>query len=174
MKRTKFLILALVVAIMMLGAGYAAWTDTLTITSTVETGTLDFELGDTAQINVYRNGNGDPEDPAVVPREASYNRIDENTATVTITNLYPGARAVVTIPYTNLSTIPVKVDNLNVISKSADYYNVTASYLGYDGGLVPAGQSGNIVLTIDVLDSAEQDDTATITFEVTYEQFNQQ
>lgn len=40
MKKTKFLALVLVVAIMMMGAGYAYWTQDLTIENTISTGNL--------------------------------------------------------------------------------------------------------------------------------------
>ena len=46
MRKPKFLALALVVAIMLMGAGYAQWTDVLTIENTVTTGDMNVEFVD--------------------------------------------------------------------------------------------------------------------------------
>jgi len=45
MKRVGLISLVLVLALGALGVGYAAWTDTLTITGTVATGEVDWEFG---------------------------------------------------------------------------------------------------------------------------------
>lgn len=44
MKKTRVLALVLAVAVMLMGAGYAAWTDSITATTTVQTGTLDVQF----------------------------------------------------------------------------------------------------------------------------------
>ena len=41
MKRTKLLALILVVALMLVGAGYAAWTDVIVHNTTINTGEFD-------------------------------------------------------------------------------------------------------------------------------------
>src|SRR5690554_3744451 len=41
MRKYKFIALALVLAVMLMGAGYAYWTETLTISNTVTTGDMD-------------------------------------------------------------------------------------------------------------------------------------
>ena len=43
-EKTRFLVLSLAVAIMLMGAGYAYWTETLTISNTVTTGALELDF----------------------------------------------------------------------------------------------------------------------------------
>lgn len=44
MKKTRFLALTLVVALALMGAGYAAWMDVLKVDTTVKTGYLDVDF----------------------------------------------------------------------------------------------------------------------------------
>lgn len=107
MKKTKLIALTLVVAIMMVGAGYAAWTDQLNINTTVNTGRLDLHFVDeevltlddhvTGQVGYEQDGSGDN---------------DWDIANVTLSNLYPGAVSKVTLKIQNNSTIPVKMNSI--------------------------------------------------------------
>ena len=44
MKKTRFLALTLIVAMMLMGAGYAYWSESMTISNTINTGELNFEF----------------------------------------------------------------------------------------------------------------------------------
>jgi predicted ribosomally synthesized peptide with SipW-like signal peptide len=55
MKKIGILCLALVLAVGSLGIGYAAWTDTLTIDGTVNTGTVDIDLYELSSTLVYKD-----------------------------------------------------------------------------------------------------------------------
>ncbi|MDR7855063.1 hypothetical protein [Tissierella sp.] len=163
MKKTKLLALTLVVAIMMMGAGYAAWQETLTINHNVSTGNVDVDLA---------NGN-----VAVYPKENAtavdgLNRIatvvgSEQEATITLTNLYPGAKVVANIPVINNSTIPVKY--LSTTPSGVPLWltvtDVCPSQLDVNG-------TGNIVVTMVVGDGVEEDSTATFILTPVYEQWN--
>lgn len=75
MKKTKFLALTLVVAVMLMGAGYAWWSDTLVINSTVKTGIMDVNV---QWANLHK--------PPYTNGEITH---DENSVTFTASDLYP-------------------------------------------------------------------------------------
>jgi hypothetical protein len=107
MNKTKLIALTMVVALMMVGAGYAAWNDTLSINTTVNTGQLDlyFTGEEELVLSDYVTGSvGYEED------ESGDN--DWDIANVTLSNLYPGATAKVTLKIQNNSTIPVKMNKI--------------------------------------------------------------
>ena len=85
MKKSSFIAMVLVVALVLMGAGYAAWTDRLSINTEIKTGYLDVSFADAA---VFESSN-------LV------------TTNVSIGNMYPGATADVTLKMTNNGTIPV-------------------------------------------------------------------
>jgi len=60
MKKIGLLCFALVIALGGLGVGYAAWTDTVTINGTVNTGTVDLDIIETSSTFVFKDT-----DPAV-------------------------------------------------------------------------------------------------------------
>lgn len=153
MKRTKFLALVLAVAVMLMGAGYAIWTDAITINNTVNTG----------HVNVTVQ-NGTIAFDELVTGSAVVDTIDatNHTAAVTLNNLYPGAVNTITIPYTNNSTIPVKfsaapivgaVDNLAL----RPYISVTD--ITYNTGNINPLETGTITFKVNVSKDAPNDTT---------------
>ena len=116
MKKTRFLVLVLVVSIMLVGAGYAYWTETLTINNTVSTGKLDVKFA------------GDPDvtlkDDAWFLTDQIFGidftaKVRDNTngniMDIIITNFYPGAIANVSFTVQNDGTVPVMIDKVNGI-----------------------------------------------------------
>jgi len=107
MKKSRLLVFALALAVVIMGAGYAAWTDDLKINASVNTGQLDvhfvdegtFDLDEyvTGTVNYQRDGSGNN---------------DLDIANVKLENLYPGAKAKVTLKMENNSTIPVKMNKI--------------------------------------------------------------
>ena len=140
MKKVRFLALAMVVALGLMGAGYAYWTDTLTINNTVTTGEFNVEFS-------YLEG----ETPAVFGLERNTPGYDQNkdlsgetwyaseyvnglTATlsnenkqvdVTVGNLYPGSKGKLKTIVENTGTIPVVFDYAEVT-----YDGASAELLG--------------------------------------------
>jgi hypothetical protein len=118
MKRTKVIALVLCAAIMMMGAGYAYWTETITFNATVETGFLDVdcENEDTA---TFSDVEGTIEDDVVATSSISPKHPDgistgianddDPARTITFSNLYPDCKAVASFDLINNSTIPVKM-----------------------------------------------------------------
>ncbi len=66
MKKTKFILLSLVAAMILMGAGYAAWSQSFTITSTVSTGELF--------VDITNDGITDIE---VIDSDGSWNPVNE-------------------------------------------------------------------------------------------------
>jgi len=139
MKKIGLLALALVLALGALGVGYAAWTDTVTIEGTVNTGTVDLEVEGYSGMWMWKIPGGTPDyylttDPEDVPSQVGNNpvpfivayssaaqTIDKNkelvddSVTVTFNNLFPLMEGGRVIPWEAdfechyVGSIPVKV-----------------------------------------------------------------
>jgi len=93
MKRTRFVLWVIVAAMVLMGAGYAAWSQTFTINSTVQTGHLYVKV---------QNAN---EDQSIGIDEG----VNSTTVKFTITDLYPGKSVQHVLRFTNQGTMPVKL-----------------------------------------------------------------
>lgn len=168
MKRTRILALVLAVAVMMMGAGYAAWTDTLTITHTVSTGELDVMFGD-GTVDFQADNDGVAEGTGFVTTDA--NDVNSSTATVTLSNLYPGAVATVTIPVENIGSIPAK---LSVVTDGEPTWLTVVEDYNVD---LAVGDTDTITLTMTVINGdevsvPELSGVQTFTVTATFDQFN--
>lgn len=80
MKRMRIIAIVLSAALVLSGAGYAAWTDNLTINGTVQTGKIDVNFKE-GTVSWNDNNNG-----------VAYGNVtvgsDKNTAAITLNNLY--------------------------------------------------------------------------------------
>jgi len=103
MKKSRYLALVLVVAIMLMGAGYAAWTDQVVITNNVETGFLEVQFIDPNFSSTELSGSAYVNLQPVVR--------DKKTVQFTLSNLYPGAVFSTLTEIQNKGSIPVKFDN---------------------------------------------------------------
>ena len=129
MKKIGLLCLALVLALGALGVGYASWNDTIFVTGTVNTGTVElgfskimcsepfgeFEDKEVGEIDCELTGDilcqveyaGEPTD---VYREAVF----------TLTNAYPCYRTAVVVDVASCGSIPVKITELTITMKQVD------------------------------------------------------
>ena len=141
MKKTGLLSLALVLALGAIGVGYAAWTDTIYIEGTVETGSLCWKfVGCTLADDIEFGGkpvNYGGDYPTVVPDRTCNDGFevdpvkgpfwaldknvgwgeqlisaDGNTLTVTLHNAYPSYFNILAFYVSNCGTIPLKVDHI--------------------------------------------------------------
>jgi len=131
MKKVGLLILVLVIALGALGVGYAKWFDTVQITGTVVTGNID--------LGIKNTNSNDPgttidqqcqgyvaTDPKNVGSTLSENNGNENSCgyyesiTETISNVYPGYKAVFTNEIANCGTVPVKIESWVPVTSSGD------------------------------------------------------
>lgn len=110
MKKHKILIVALAMAVMLTGAGYAYWTQTLTIENTVNTGNMDVGFlcpGDEDWDDGYISGNHSDLVDLDVERAANRQSID-----FTVGNFYPGAGASLDFVVQNTGTVAAKITNV--------------------------------------------------------------
>lgn len=134
MRKPKFLALVLVVAVMLMGAGYAQWTDVLDIKNTVTTGDMNVEFileGSMAWDSTYTTAN--------ITRS-----LDNKTETVTLTDMYPGSVAVYCTAIENKGTLPAQIQGVivdldtTVSPKSQDL----ATRMGYIAGYIVVDENG--------------------------------
>lgn len=107
-KKRNYVIVVLVVLLLALAVGYAAFSDTLTISGTANAkGTFDMEF--TSATIDTATAEGIDKDNSTATISA-----DKNTVTVTVKDLaYPGAGTNVTVVAKNVGTIPAKLKTLN-------------------------------------------------------------
>lgn len=116
MKRTKFLALALVVAVMMMGAGYAYWAEELTISNKVVTGELDviFTEPHVATEDTYMGQE---------PNDGSYCNVagdESHGLDILLNKVYPGAKSTVTFALENSGTLGAYVDDFRFMNSETD------------------------------------------------------
>lgn len=121
MKKTKLIALTMVVAIMMMGAGYALWSDQLTLDTTVKTGKFDMQIteattrtGDEELKNEeqYADGNkGFHKADWTHSKKVGHN---ETSAWVEFNDLYPGGAVQVDLKMENMGTIPARLKSIVV------------------------------------------------------------
>ena len=176
MKKTRFLAMILVVSIMLMGAGYAAWNESITISSTVDTGNLSVAMS-TGNVYVYPNASMLAEDgftntqrtlkEAILDSSA----VEKNVVNVKVNNLYPGARVKVVVPIANDGSIPVKLEgNVFANNNTSDWLTITNPTGPTE---IAVGASQNITFYVDVKDNAPEGGTADFSITANYIQFNQ-
>ena len=127
MKRTRFTLLAVVVALALMGAGYAAWTQTFTLTGDVKTGELFIKIDETHDY-VVLDESGEPADAADDPgfdvikteTDGEGDRKTITELTFNLSNMYPGTRISSTISFENLGSIKA-VASVGEVEYPADY-----------------------------------------------------
>jgi len=135
MKRSKFILLALVAALVLMGAGYAAWTQTFTIDNNITTGELFIKVEQVQSGNkilVYNETDnkyvdlpenhylGNILDFAVGKESGEKNREGQSTLeslSCTIEQMHPGTKLIHTLKFTNLGTVKATT---KAISKSGE------------------------------------------------------
>lgn len=124
MKKTKFLALVLVVAIALMGAGYASWTDYFTVVGTAKTGNLDMQI---VSANIYDGNNLGELQRAWT--EATIDSINKDSLVITAKDLYPGADIRLDFLTKNMGTAPCDFDSVTVEFIDGDWnlYNALSA-----------------------------------------------
>ncbi|MGB4438069.1 MAG: hypothetical protein WBJ13_02355 [Sedimentibacter sp.] len=130
MKKTKLIALTMVVAIMMMGAGYAIWSDQLFLTTTVRTGDFDMAITELTT----RTGDNELQNEKHNPRWHSYDWthageteiLNSNQAIVEFIDMYPGGIVQVDMKMVNNGTIPAKLKSIDVevLGGNEDLFNL--------------------------------------------------
>lgn len=106
MKRARFLAMTLVVAIMMMGAGYAYWQEQLTISNTIDTGVLDVVFVEPTTVG-SDNYTGENEGMVVA-------NSDGHSLQLQFKEVYPGADCQVAFNLSNIGTLAAFVDEFRI------------------------------------------------------------
>ena len=148
MKRTRLLAFSLVFALMLMGVGYAYWSDTLTVEGTVDTGTLDVNYTETMAVTYLEDfsdgtfgSNNEAYDGTGVTAVATGSIVPtsevDDSVDVALGNLYPGCEGTIHFQVINDGTIPVKFAygevDITDASGLADYIQLNG-YINFDDG----------------------------------------
>jgi predicted ribosomally synthesized peptide with SipW-like signal peptide len=100
MKKIGLILIAMVVALGALGAGYAYWTQTINVTGYVQTGDLNAQFAASDVVDQWVDS------PNLVAYYSTLGNGSE-ALTVTIKNAYPGMVATIPVVIKNNGTIPI-------------------------------------------------------------------
>jgi hypothetical protein len=123
MKKTKLIALTMVVAIMLMGAGYAIWSDQVFLTTTIKTGEFDIQItdvstrtGDNEIQNEIQYAGGNKGFHKTDWTHANNAKVghNKNEAWVELRDLYPGGAVQVDIRMDNMGTLPAKLESIVV------------------------------------------------------------
>jgi len=164
--KMALLLSTLVIALMVVGTGFALWSKTLYINGTVNTGTVEAGFD-----NVMCNDNGiDPgydKDVASCTVEVSQ---DHQTITVTINNAYPSYSCDIDYDILNKGSIPVKIQSITINAPSEVTVEVTGISVGDQ---IDPDQLIHGDLHIHVEQTAAQGATYTFTVDILLVQWNE-
>lgn len=123
MNKTKLISLSLVIALILMGTAFAWWTQSTTISNQINTGELEVKLVNIGGPGIYfTHPNGNPDAQGLDIHE-DYNAEvlnydfseDGYTLDVEINNLFPGSYVTYIYGVDNTGTVPVKVNNVEII-----------------------------------------------------------
>lgn len=162
MKKVKFLALTMVFAIMLMGVGYAAWNDIITINTTVKTAQFDIQFcADKMDKGVIDHqvprydGDANIRESQLYGLEATIGN-NPDIVNVTVENMYPGAIFWVKTQVKNLGDIEATLNGLkinapdnplvNYLQVTGYYNNIAAAVPEFDNdGVVIGTSEGNYV-----------------------------
>lgn len=174
MKKIGLIIMVVVLALGALGAGYAAWSQTLTINGAVAMGNLAAQFDQDSLTAIYSD-----DDAAAAPDDGTgaitYDTQDANgndEATITITNAYPGYAGTAVLTVINTGTIPIDV----AIVEDTDTGDIFSEVGGITSLAVGATTDFTISIAIPTDDTTwgndSMDGTFTATYVITATQYN--
>lgn len=130
----------MVFAIMLMGVGYAAWTDKITVKTTVATGEFDVDFTAVSfealnEVDIFEIASQiDDESDAVLDEESGDNGDIADKIIVNVANLYPGASFKVVADVTNTGTIPALLDKIYVSGAEHDFFDLLQVEVIYSDG----------------------------------------
>jgi len=127
MNKTKLISLSLVIALILMGTAFAWWTQSATISNKVNTGELDVKLVNIGGPGIYfTRPNGNPDSLGLDisddynARVLKYAFPNDYTLDVEINNMFPGSYVTYIYGVDNTGTVPVKIDNVELIPNAAE------------------------------------------------------
>ncbi len=170
MKKLGLIILSLVMAISVIGVGYAAWTDQLFIDGTVTTGNF----------GVIFSASSPETDTDPYAQTTCVISDDGKTATFKVTGAYPGYTGTASLTIENTGTVPATLaatDGLifTATDNNGIANNITLDSFTLNGNIVDPtamsptaiepGETAEFIATVTFGDDVPQD--ATATFDIT-------
>jgi hypothetical protein len=172
LKRIGILALALVIALGSLGVAYSAWTDTVYVNCTVQTGTLDIDIAGCSSTFVYKVPNevegqppeivvhygwgstdqsppDDPEAELIASAVTTYSYdSDADTAVMTFNDIFPGIDFKTDVLLEYVGTVPAKVSVAEIYPDNEEDTKLTALWAL---GEITKGQTPRLGAWIDGL-----------------------
>ena len=102
MKKSRLLIIGLVIALLLVGSAYAAWTEQVDLTVNASSGDMGVEI---SKVDI-----GDVSDYVEFDQDSVIISEDKKSAMVSVENLYPEASVNVAFEITNTGTLPIIMD----------------------------------------------------------------
>lgn len=137
MKKAIGMFAALTIALAMSGVAFAHWSEVLTISGTVSTGTLDVAWSEVCSFDT--DDQFDPWGEPLAPEgkdvssiTCTIDREDPNLLHVTVTNAYPSIHYFNVVDIHNEGTIPVHVYDVVISNPNPDKVEVEITYWSYD------------------------------------------
>jgi hypothetical protein len=155
MKKSRLIIIVAIVALLVVGGAYAAWTTRTTVSVNASSGEMDVAIsatsvGTVSQYVVFSSSN------IVVST-------DKKAATVSIANLYPGAEANATVVITNTGTIPVKLSGATQERISAVDTKTNAPLSATDAAMLIIKYNATAVTKTGQVKASDSSSAATVT-----------
>jgi len=154
-----------IIALIVVGFAYGAWSETLTIEGNVSTGELNVgirsdNINCTCSDEMTCSWEGFDEDA-----DGYYEMIKVN-----VSNGYPEGKCIVKFDVHNLGTIPAKIKGIGI---TGDTVQVASTLTGLSvGDIIDVGGSKSCTLTLTVTSSANEVSTYSVTVTIDAVQFN--
>lgn len=116
MKKSKFLLGAAVLSVGLMGTGYAAWTDIVTVGNTVTTGNLEVAFATNASASgvAGRDGALDFTDSAKYTKTTQAVVTNGDKATLSVTEICPGYEATFKFEVKNAGTMAAELNGIKI------------------------------------------------------------
>ncbi|RLG58813.1 hypothetical protein DRN87_06320 [Candidatus Geothermarchaeota archaeon] len=168
--RYAFILPFLIIALIFSGFAYSHWEKIVTISGTVDTGTVDL-------IAISASDDDDGIDPGkdkdIADTTVTIDPCDPEKVTITITNAYPSYYVYVHVTIRNVGTVPVKLKQINIDSPDC----ITVNAWDHEGEQLepyPDTQyQSDYSIYIHVEQCAEQGATYQITIEFVFWNWNE-
>lgn len=115
MKKFKYLVSIIALSTILVGAGYAGWTEKVNLQTTVETGKFCVQIENIReQVNKKTNRFSDVTMNNMVTTEHSTDN-EPQQVTLDMTNIYPGAEQSYQVTFRNKGTVDAVISGANVV-----------------------------------------------------------
>ncbi|HWR29961.1 MAG TPA: SipW-dependent-type signal peptide-containing protein [Negativicutes bacterium] len=155
MKKSKLIIIVAIVALLVVGGAYAAWTSRTTVAVNASSGEMDVAISATSV--------GKVSEYVLFAKNNITVSEDQKAATVSIANLYPGAEANATITITNTGTIPVKLSGCTQERISAVDTKTNKALSATDAGMLIVKYNATAVTKTGQVKASDTSTAATAT-----------